>query len=123
MGFLVSVRIIQGIIAAITTAWPSLAPHVSIKCAELRYIYLSDKEPGSNVVPHSDFDQFASLHPQCLKPGSENTYVVVEGLLLGKEKGRHITSAASLRTVMLGTDSQRKPVGSITKLQGHTLVS
>lgn len=88
LGFIVTLRIIQAVMATITTAWASAARSVVVSCPELRYIYLADEEPGDGIIPQSDFDAFGAQYPACVRTGSEEVFVAVAGRL-GEDRGQN----------------------------------
>lgn len=99
LGFIVSLRILQAIMTAILTRWPSTSGPVSIPCAELRYIYLADENREGGYFAPSAFDAFDDMYPTCKQtetgPSTDAVLVAVEGWL-GSDRGQ--TVAVSMST-------------------------
>lgn len=57
MAFVVSLGIIQSIMASIITRWPAATVEVASACRQLRYTYLADEGAGSwDVFSQADLD-------------------------------------------------------------------
>lgn len=99
LGFIVSLRILQAIMTAVSTRWPSASRPVAIPCAELRYIYLADESREGGRVAPSAFDAFDGMYPACKEtgtgPGIDTALVAVESRL-GNDRGQ--TAAVLMST-------------------------
>ncbi|XXH03211.1 hypothetical protein Hte_009608 [Hypoxylon texense] len=99
LGFIVSLRILQTIMAAISTRWPSASRAIAISCAELRCICLADGNREGGYFAPSAFDAFDDMYPtwkQTETGPSTDAVLVAVGSRLGEDRGQ--TTAALVST-------------------------
>ncbi|KAK7230075.1 hypothetical protein V2G26_002245 [Clonostachys chloroleuca] len=89
MGFVVTLRIIQPIMANIVTKWPSAAKYVAVSCKELHYIYFAGQKLGQGTYTQDSLDKFKADYPPCAEhPLAEKIYVAVQGVLSPDDPGK-----------------------------------